>query len=85
MIDLIIEGGTVIGGTGAPRKACDVGIRSGRIAQLGDLRGVVATARYDAAGRIVAPGFIDVHTHDDRLLLDAPEGRIPSRRRALPR
>lgn len=77
MIDLIIEGGTVIGGTGAPRKACDVGIRSGRIAQLGDLRGVVATARYDAAGRIVAPGFIDVHTHDDRLLLDAPEGAHP--------
>lgn len=77
MLDLIIEGGTVIDGTGAPGKACDIGIRSGQIAQLGDLRGVFAQARYNAAGRIVAPGFIDVHTHDDRLLLDAPEGAHP--------
>ena len=74
MFDLIIEGGTVIDGTGAPRKDCDIGVRAGRIAALGDLRSAVASARQDASGRIVAPGFIDVHTHDDRLLLDAPQG-----------
>ncbi|MGH8790506.1 MAG: N-acyl-D-amino-acid deacylase family protein [Cupriavidus necator] len=77
MFDLIIEGGTVIDGTGAPRQDCDIGVRSGRITALGDLRSAIASARQDAAGRIVAPGFIDVHTHDDRLLLDAPQGAHP--------
>ncbi|WP_428979353.1 N-acyl-D-amino-acid deacylase family protein [Cupriavidus oxalaticus] len=77
MLDLIIEGGTVIDGTGAPRRQADVGIGQGRIAGLGNLSGVPARERFDARGRIVAPGFIDVHTHDDRLLLDAPAGAHP--------
>ncbi len=76
-LDLIIEGGTVIDGTGAPRRRVDVGIAGNRIVRLGDLADVPAARRFDASGHIVAPGFIDVHTHDDRLLLDAPEGPHP--------
>ncbi|MFN0306152.1 MAG: N-acyl-D-amino-acid deacylase family protein [Burkholderiales bacterium] len=70
--DLIIRGGTVIDGTRAVRFAADVGIRGDRIAQVGDLAGAKAIRDIDASGRIVAPGFIDAHTHDDRLMLSAP-------------
>ncbi|WP_285414903.1 D-aminoacylase [Variovorax sp. efr-133-TYG-130] len=77
MLDLVIEGGEVIDGSGAPRVRADVGVQQGRIVRLGELAGVAARERFDARGRIVAPGFIDVHTHDDRLLLDAPQGAHP--------
>ncbi|ASL42697.1 D-aminoacylase [Burkholderia sp. AD24] len=77
MLDLIVENGTVIDGTGAPRQACDVGVKGGRITLLGDLRGVPARQRFDARERIVAPGFIDVHTHDDQLLLEPVDGPHP--------
>lgn len=77
MFDLVIEGGEVIDGTGAPRRAQDVGVREGRIAALGDLRAQPARARIRAEGRIVSPGFIDAHAHDDRLLLEAPARRHP--------
>ena len=77
MLDLIIEGGCVIDGTGAPRRREDVGVAAGRIALMGDLSAEPARARFDARGRIVAPGFIDAHTHDDRLLLDTPQGAHP--------
>jgi N-acyl-D-amino-acid deacylase len=71
--DLLIEGGTVIDGTRAPRFDADVGVRDGRIAALGDLRGRPSRRRIDASGRIVAPGFIDAHTHDDVALLAQPD------------
>ena len=71
--DLLIRGGTVIDGTRAPRYAADVAIRDGRIAAIGKLDAARADAEIDATGKIVAPGFIDAHTHDDRLLLSAPE------------
>jgi N-acyl-D-amino-acid deacylase len=77
MLDLIIEGGSVIDGSAAPRVRADVGVHEGRIVRMGDLADVAARERFDARGRIVAPGFIDVHTHDDRLLLDAPQGAHP--------
>jgi N-acyl-D-amino-acid deacylase len=77
VIDLIIENGTLIDGTGAPRRICDVGVVNGRIAMLGDLGGLPAHQRFNASARIVAPGFIDVHTHDDRLLLNRVEGPHP--------
>ncbi len=70
--DLIIRGGTVIDGTRAPRFAADVAVRGDRIARVGDLAGAKAIREIDASGRIVAPGFIDAHTHDDRLMLSAP-------------
>ena len=71
--DLLLRGGTVIDGTRAPRFDADVGIARGRIAAIGDLRGRSARETIDATGRIVAPGFIDSHTHDDQALLSQPD------------
>jgi N-acyl-D-amino-acid deacylase len=71
--DLLIRSGTVIDGMCAPRYQADVGVRGGRIAALGDLTHALGERELDAAGKIVAPGFIDAHTHDDRLMLSAPD------------
>ncbi len=71
--DLLIRGGTVIDGTMAPRFDADVGIKDGRIAAVGDLASASAARTIDAAGLIVAPGFIDSHTHDDQALLAQPD------------
>lgn len=73
MLDLLIHGGTVIDGTRAPRFDADVGLQGGRIVAVGDLSGRPARERIDATGRIVAPGFIDAHTHDDQALLAQPD------------
>ena len=67
--DLLIRGGTVIDGSKAPRFDADVGVIAGRIAAIGDLAGHSADRTLEAAGRIVAPGFIDSHTHDDQAVL----------------
>jgi N-acyl-D-aspartate/D-glutamate deacylase len=64
MYDILIKGGQVVDGTGAPARQADVGIRDGRIAAIGRLEGP-ARETIDASGRIVAPGFVDVHTHYD--------------------
>ncbi|WP_299016211.1 amidohydrolase family protein [uncultured Caulobacter sp.] len=62
--DLVLRGGTVFDGSGAPGVVADVGVRDGRIAALG--RGLAAGAEeIDARGRIVTPGFVDIHTHYD--------------------
>ncbi|MGE5823463.1 MAG: N-acyl-D-amino-acid deacylase family protein [Bacteroidota bacterium] len=71
--DLLIRNGVLIDGTRAPRYAADLAVKDGRIAAIGRLDGARAQAELDATGRIVAPGFIDAHTHDDRLLLSAPD------------
>ncbi|MBK7948072.1 MAG: amidohydrolase family protein [Deltaproteobacteria bacterium] len=68
MYDRLIRGGVVIDGTGAPRRTADVGIQDGRIAAIGRLTDS-AREVLDADGAIVAPGFIDIHTHYDAQLL----------------
>jgi N-acyl-D-amino-acid deacylase len=70
MFDLLLQGGTLIDGTGAPRRPADVGIRDGRILAL-EPKSEAASARrtIDARGLIVAPGFVDVHNHSDGWLL----------------
>jgi N-acyl-D-amino-acid deacylase len=70
---VLIRGGTVIDGTKAPRFDADLGLLDGRIAAIGDLTGHTADTVLDAAGRIVAPGFIDSHTHDDQAVLSQPQ------------
>ena len=67
--NLLIRGGTVIDGTKAPRFMADIGIADGRILAIGVLDANTADETLDASGFIVAPGFIDVHTHDDLALL----------------
>src|SRR3712207_3553470 len=64
MYDVIIKGGEVVDGTGAPRRRADVGIRDGRIVAIGEVTGEAGTT-IDATGKVVAPGFVDVHTHYD--------------------
>ena len=70
--DVLIRNGTVIDGSGGARYRADVAISGDRIAAVGDLATTAADVTIDAAGRIVAPGFIDAHTHDDRLALSDP-------------
>jgi N-acyl-D-amino-acid deacylase len=65
MDDILIKGGEVIDGTGAPARLADVAIRDGRIAAIEANRSESAIRVIDAHGRIVAPGFIDIHTHSD--------------------
>ena len=65
--DLLIVNGQVVDGSGAPARAADVGIRNGRIAAVGTLNGRPARDRLDASGLVVAPGFVDVHTHADNI------------------
>jgi N-acyl-D-amino-acid deacylase len=71
-LDIVVQGGTVVDGTGMPRYRADVGIRDGRIATIGKLRAGDARRVLDAAGCIVAPGFVDLHTHYDAQLFWDP-------------
>jgi len=69
--DVVIRGGRVIDGTGAPARTADVAIAGGRIAAIGQIDGDAARI-IDASGHAVAPGFIDVHSHDDVALINQP-------------
>ena len=67
MFDLLITGGTVVDGTGAPARTADVAIADGAIAAIGRVDDT-ATATIDADGLLVTPGFVDIHTHYDAQL-----------------
>jgi hypothetical protein len=77
-LDLLIRGATVYDGSGADGVRADVGIRDDRIAHLGT-REIAASAEIDASGLAVAPGFIDVHTHDDFAVLLHPDMEFKTR------
>lgn len=75
-LDLVIEHGLVVDGTGTPARREDVGIAGKLVASLGDLQTAPAVRRLDASGCVVAPGFIDIHNHSDLALLT--DGRAES-------
>lgn len=71
--DLLIRNALIIDGSNTPAYPADVAIREGRIQRIGDLAGVSAIEEFDARGRVLAPGFIDVHTHDDTVVIRKPD------------
>lgn len=73
MLDILIKNGTILDGTGSPMYRGDVGIREGKIVEIGDLHNEHAEKEIDATGKYVSPGFIDVNNHSDtywRIFLD---------------
>src|SRR6185436_7360408 len=74
MLDVALRGGTLVDGTGAPPRRVDVGIAAGRITSVG-LDVPEAAESLDVSGLIVAPGFIDIHSHSDATLVVDPRAR----------
>ncbi|MDQ2588535.1 N-acyl-D-amino-acid deacylase family protein [Saccharothrix yanglingensis] len=70
-MDIVFRGALVVDGTGAPGRRADVGVRDGRIAAIGDR--VTGGRTVEADGRVLAPGFIDMHSHSDLQVLANPE------------
>ena len=73
MFDIIIQGGRIVDGSGSPWYYGDVGICGDRIAAVSKLEGADARRVIDASGRVVCPGFIDMHSHSDIMLLTNPK------------
>jgi N-acyl-D-amino-acid deacylase len=74
MLDILIQNGEIVDGTNSPGCTGDLGIEGGRIAEIGVLEGAAAKNVIDATGRVIVPGFIDMHSHADLSLPAAPEG-----------
>jgi len=71
-LDWILRGGHVVDGRGGEAVRADIGVAGDRIRAVGNLDGVQAEREFDAAGQLVCPGFVDVHTHSDAYLLIEP-------------
>ncbi len=76
--DVVIRGGMVIDGTRMPRYRADVGIKDGKVAKIGNLKAHQTKKMVDAGGMLVAPGFVDLHTHYDAQLFWDPYCTISS-------
>ena len=72
--DTLIKNGTIVDGTGRLRYDADVGVKAGKIAAIGHLGDIAAAREIDASGLVVAPGFIDMHSHSDMSLFEDPGG-----------
>lgn len=72
-VDLLITGGTIIDGTGKRAFKGSIGIKDGRILRVGEETSFTGKKRINASGLVVAPGFIDIHTHGDWHILERPE------------
>ena len=75
MLDLRMTNGRIVDGTGSPWFYGDVGIKDGRIAEVGRVQGR-SQDTIDVRGRVISPGFIDGHTHSDLMILDEPLSEI---------
>ena len=73
--DLVLKNGTVVDGAGTPRRNADIGIVGDRIEYIGELGDVETEEEIDATGLVVAPGFIDIHSHSDFTLLVDPRAQ----------
>jgi N-acyl-D-aspartate/D-glutamate deacylase len=73
--DVLIRAGRVVDGTGGPSLIADVAIRDGRIAGIGALGDLEARTVIDAAGLVVAPGFVDIHSHGDVTVIADPRAQ----------
>ncbi len=71
-IDCVILGATLIDGLGNPSSKADVAVADDRVVAVGDLAELTAPTQIEAGGKVLAPGFVDVHTHDDQALLSQP-------------
>lgn len=71
--DTLIRQALIIDGSNTPGYIADVGVHAGRIRTIGDLSTALAEQVIDAHGRVLAPGFIDVHTHDDTVVIRQPQ------------
>jgi N-acyl-D-aspartate/D-glutamate deacylase len=69
--DVVVRGGTLVDGSGSPGRRADVAVRAGRIVAIG--QGLSGTTELDASGQVVAPGFIDIHTHYDAQVFWDPD------------
>ncbi|MEC9220257.1 MAG: D-aminoacylase [SAR324 cluster bacterium] len=70
--DLILRNARIIDGTGGPSQYGDVAIQDDRLLAVGETGNIQASRELDVGGKVVCPGFVDSHTHDDRLLLSDP-------------
>ncbi|MDB4894482.1 MAG: D-aminoacylase, partial [Firmicutes bacterium] len=73
MLDTLIRNATIVDGTGGAPYRASVGLQDGRIAEIGALEGAQAAEAVAADGLVLAPGFIDIHTHSDMTLLAVPD------------
>lgn len=72
MYDLILKNGSVIDGTGRDAFSADIGIKGDRIARIGNLDSAEAEQVINISGKVVSPGFIDMHSHADATILAYP-------------
>ena len=75
MYDLLFVGGTIVDGTGKPRYSADVGVLEDRIAAIGQLGSEPARQKIEVQGKVIAPGFIDIHSHSDWSILANPAAK----------
>ena len=74
--DLILDGGTILDGTGGEATPGAVAVRGGRIVAVGDARDLQAAETIDCRGKVVAPGFIDMHSHSDWVIPQPDHGAV---------
>ncbi len=72
--DLVVRNGMIVDGSGLPRYRADIGVKDGKIAEIGRINGAAARETIDADGRVVSPGFVDGHTHMDAQIFWDPIG-----------